>query len=255
MVGLLRSETADDPRADVLVTGVNERNRVAVRARGLRTRRRSKTLRASSGAVIARRLARRACSEPAAAANGPRRRSRGPTCPAAAASAAGQARRVASSRSPRSWSGIAAVFGCGRVRRRGFDQPRLRSRRASRSVERLQLVRLRRERLPARLDPRREEPPADGAGADGPWMSRSTVAIEDRRFPARGRRHRGNRAGLVNDVRAARVVEGGSTITQQLVRNLYIRHTSARCRRKVVEACLAVKLSRNGRRTGSWPST
>jgi penicillin-binding protein 1A len=41
------------------------------------------------------------------------------------------------------------------------------------------------------------------------------------------------------------VVEGGSTITQQLVRNLYIRHQERTLRRKVVEACLAVRLSRN----------
>ncbi len=49
----------------------------------------------------------------------------------------------------------------------------------------------------------------------------------------------------MNDVRAGSAREGGSTITQQLVRNLYIRHNERTLRRKVVEACLAVKLSRN----------
>src|SRR5205085_3266503 len=47
---------------------------------------------------------------------------------------------------------------------------------------------------------------------------------------------------VVADIRAGRIVQGGSTITQQLVRNLYIGKERT-FRRKLVEACLAVKLS------------
>jgi penicillin-binding protein 1A len=78
-----------------------------------------------------------------------------------------------------------------------------------------------------------------------PWMAKATVAIEDRRFYEHGGvDFQGIGRALVNDVRAGSAREGGSTITQQLVRNLYIRHNERTLRRKVVEACLAVKLSR-----------
>jgi penicillin-binding protein 1A len=77
-----------------------------------------------------------------------------------------------------------------------------------------------------------------------PWLTRATVAIEDRRFFG----HRGVDAvgiarALWRDVRAGTVVEGGSTITQQLVRTLYISNERT-VQRKVTEACLAVKLDR-----------
>ena len=79
-----------------------------------------------------------------------------------------------------------------------------------------------------------------------PWMPKATVAIEDRRFYSHGGvDFEGIARALVNDIRAGRAVEGGSTITQQLVRNLYIRHQERSLHRKLVEACLAVKLSRN----------
>ena len=77
-----------------------------------------------------------------------------------------------------------------------------------------------------------------------PFLVRATVAIEDRRFW----RHNGVDAegivrALVADIRAGRVVQGGSTITQQLVRNLYVLREPS-LRRKVKEACLAIKLER-----------
>jgi penicillin-binding protein 1A len=77
-----------------------------------------------------------------------------------------------------------------------------------------------------------------------PWLAKATIAIEDRRFY----RHRGVDAegvarALWRDVQAGRVVEGGSTITQQLVRNLYISRERT-VERKLKEACLAVKLER-----------
>jgi penicillin-binding protein 1A len=77
-----------------------------------------------------------------------------------------------------------------------------------------------------------------------PWMSKATVAIEDRRFYEHGGiDFQGIARAAYNDIRAGRTVEGGSTITQQLVRNLYIRHQERSLHRKLVEACLAIKLS------------
>src|SRR4051794_277813 len=78
-----------------------------------------------------------------------------------------------------------------------------------------------------------------------PWMPKATVAIEDRRFYDHGGvDFKGIARATVNDIKAGRVVEGGSTITQQLVRNLYIHHQERSFHRKLVETCLAFKLSR-----------
>ncbi|HXH87796.1 MAG TPA: PBP1A family penicillin-binding protein [Gaiellaceae bacterium] len=76
------------------------------------------------------------------------------------------------------------------------------------------------------------------------WMPRATVAIEDRRFYEHGGVDPSGIARAVwADVRAGKVVQGGSTITQQLVRNLYISREQT-IQRKVKEACLAIKLNR-----------
>ncbi|HEY7207912.1 MAG TPA: transglycosylase domain-containing protein [Gaiellaceae bacterium] len=78
-----------------------------------------------------------------------------------------------------------------------------------------------------------------------PWMARATVAIEDRRFYSHGGvDYEGIVRALVADIRAGKVVQGGSTITQQLVRNLYISREQT-LQRKLREACLAIKLSRH----------
>jgi penicillin-binding protein 1A len=83
-----------------------------------------------------------------------------------------------------------------------------------------------------------------GRDAISPWMPKATVAIEDRRFYHHGGVDPvGILRALVADVSARRIVQGGSTITQELVRNLYLTREQT-LRRKVVEACLAVKLSR-----------
>jgi penicillin-binding protein 1A len=83
------------------------------------------------------------------------------------------------------------------------------------------------------------------------WMPKSTIAIEDRRFREHGGvDFKGIARATVNDIKAGRVVEGGSTITQQLVRNLYIHHQERSLHRKLVETCLAFKLSR--RHTKDW---
>ena len=78
-------------------------------------------------------------------------------------------------------------------------------------------------------------------------MPKATVAIEDRRFYEHGGLDvEGIARALWANVKAREVVQGGSTITQQLVRNLYISRERT-LERKVKEACLAVKLNR------AWP--
>jgi penicillin-binding protein 1A len=78
-----------------------------------------------------------------------------------------------------------------------------------------------------------------------PWLPKATVAIEDRRFWEHGALdYQGIARALYADVKAGKIVEGGSTITQELVRNLYIGNSQRTLARKLKEACLAVKLSR-----------
>jgi penicillin-binding protein 1A len=77
-----------------------------------------------------------------------------------------------------------------------------------------------------------------------PYLRTGTVAIEDRRFWHHGALdYQGILRALYSDVAAGRIVQGGSTITQELVRNLYIGNASRTLSRKVKEACLAIKLA------------
>jgi penicillin-binding protein 1A len=77
-----------------------------------------------------------------------------------------------------------------------------------------------------------------------PWMAKATVAIEDHRFYEHGGvDYQGIVRAAIKDLSAGHVVQGGSTITQQLVRNLYISKERT-FKRKIKEACLAIRLSR-----------
>src|SRR3954468_7225196 len=77
------------------------------------------------------------------------------------------------------------------------------------------------------------------------WVPAATIAIEDRRFYKHGALdYFGIVRALYADIKAGRVVQGGSTITQQLVRNLYISDKQQTLGRKATEACLAIKLAR-----------
>jgi penicillin-binding protein 1A len=76
------------------------------------------------------------------------------------------------------------------------------------------------------------------------WVRKATIAVEDRRFFEHGGVDvEGIARAAVTDLKAGRIVEGGSTITQQLVRNLYISRERT-VQRKLKEACLATKLDR-----------
>ena len=88
------------------------------------------------------------------------------------------------------------------------------------------------------------------------WLPKATVAIEDRRYWQHGAvDYVGIARAAWADVTAGRAVQGGSTITQQLVRNLYTGSEKT-FNRKLKEACLAIKLvAASGRSRGSSTST
>src|SRR5919198_2859900 len=68
------------------------------------------------------------------------------------------------------------------------------------------------------------------------WERRATVAIEDHRFYEHGGvDYQGIVRAAWSDLRAGHVVQGGSTIAQQLVRNLYISKERT-FKRKIKEA-------------------
>ena len=72
----------------------------------------------------------------------------------------------------------------------------------------------------------------------------ATVAIEDQRFYEHGGLDtQGILRAAVTDIESGEAVEGGSTITQQLVRNLCIEHPKKTIERKIEEAKLALEYS------------
>jgi len=76
-----------------------------------------------------------------------------------------------------------------------------------------------------------------------PWLPQATVAIEDARFWQHGALdYQGIARAFYQDVTKGHIVQGGSTITQELVRNLYIGNPQRTLSRKLREACLAEKV-------------
>jgi len=79
-----------------------------------------------------------------------------------------------------------------------------------------------------------------------PLLAEATVAIEDRRFYSHdGIDYEGILRAAVKNLERGEIVQGGSTLTQQLVRNLYIGNEVS-WERKTKEACLALKLEEEG---------
>jgi penicillin-binding protein 1A len=77
-----------------------------------------------------------------------------------------------------------------------------------------------------------------------PKVAKATVAVEDRRFYQEGGTDwLGVLRSAVADVTSASVAQGGSTLTQQLVRNLYLGGERT-VGRKLQEGCLADQLAR-----------
>jgi penicillin-binding protein 1A len=73
-------------------------------------------------------------------------------------------------------------------------------------------------------------------------LKEATVAIEDKNFYEHGALdYEGIARALIKDIEAGAPVQGASTITQQLVRNLYISNPENTIERKLKEARLAVE--------------
>jgi penicillin-binding protein 1A len=84
-----------------------------------------------------------------------------------------------------------------------------------------------------------------------PWLPQATVAIEDARFWQHGALdYQGILRAFYQDISKGHIVQGGSTITQELVRNLYIGNPQRTLSRKLREACLAEKVFEN--HTRKW---
>ena len=78
-----------------------------------------------------------------------------------------------------------------------------------------------------------------------PVMRKAIIAVEDRRFyENNGIDYIGILRALKSNVAAGGIEQGGSTIEQQLVRNLYLTPQQS-ISRKLTEACLAVQLDRH----------
>jgi penicillin-binding protein 1A len=78
-----------------------------------------------------------------------------------------------------------------------------------------------------------------------PSVKHAVVAIEDKRFYShKGLDYQGIARALWADVRRQRAVEGGSTITQQFVKNALVAQTNRSVFQKLKEAALAYQLER-----------
>jgi penicillin-binding protein 1A len=78
-----------------------------------------------------------------------------------------------------------------------------------------------------------------------PIMRQAIVSVEDQRFyDHKGIDLRGVARALWSDIRSQAIIEGGSTITQQFVKNAYIRNEKT-IARKVREAALAWQLEQD----------
>jgi len=83
--------------------------------------------------------------------------------------------------------------------------------------------------------------PVSGAKIS-PWLKKATVAIEDERFyKHKGVDYVGVVRAAVKNLESGKTVEGGSTLTMQLVRALYIS-SERTYKRKIKEAALAQQL-------------
>jgi penicillin-binding protein 1A len=79
-----------------------------------------------------------------------------------------------------------------------------------------------------------------------PVLRNATVAIEDQRFWHHGGvDYESIVRAAIRDLTSGKTLQGGSTITQQLVRNLYIRDPKRDLKRKIREAKLASELEQN----------
>jgi penicillin-binding protein 1A len=79
----------------------------------------------------------------------------------------------------------------------------------------------------------------------GKWLPKATVAIEDKRFYEHtGVDYQGIARAAIKDIESGSKREGASTLTQQLVRRVYLNDDNKTYKRKVQEMKLAVELER-----------
>jgi penicillin-binding protein 1A len=82
------------------------------------------------------------------------------------------------------------------------------------------------------------------------WVPAATIAIEDRRFYEHGALdYQGILRAAWDDLSSFSLSQGGSTITQQLVRTLFLGGEKRTLSRKLKEACLALRLERDWTKT------
>ncbi|HSS59475.1 MAG TPA: transglycosylase domain-containing protein, partial [Solirubrobacteraceae bacterium] len=75
------------------------------------------------------------------------------------------------------------------------------------------------------------------------WLKIATVDVEDKRFYQHGGvDYQGIARAFLDDLQAGHVVQGASTIEQQLVRNLYLTDSQT-IQRKIKEAWLAIQMA------------
>ena len=83
-------------------------------------------------------------------------------------------------------------------------------------------------------------------------LQHATVAIEDQRFYEHGGVDpEGIARAALKNLEAGKTVEGGSTITQQLVRNLCIANPTRNLERKIIEAKLAIEYAERHSQAGN----
>ncbi|WP_424659552.1 transglycosylase domain-containing protein, partial [Desulfofundulus sp.] len=99
-----------------------------------------------------------------------------------------------------------------------------------------------RGRLIATLSPQKSIPVS--LKEISPYMQQAIVAIEDARFyKHHGIDSVGLMRALYHNIRARKIVEGGSTITQQLAKNMFLEPERT-ARRKIKELCLTIQLEK-----------
>jgi penicillin-binding protein 1A len=83
-----------------------------------------------------------------------------------------------------------------------------------------------------------------GLAEISPWVPKATIAIEDRRFYQHGGLdYLGIIRAAFADLSVGRIVEGGSTLEQELARNLYLGSDQRTFSWKLKQACLAIKIA------------
>ena len=95
-----------------------------------------------------------------------------------------------------------------------------------------------------------------GQSEISPNIKNAVIAVEDRRFYTHtGVDYKGIARAMWQDLLRQQAAQGGSTITQQFVKNALSAQGNRSVFQKMRESALAYHMERSGRRTRSSPST